>query len=62
MVDAMVPILNPSGVQEILEYGLFGIAMSRFSGAWVSLKCIHDTVESTASVDIDPDRDDRAGA
>ncbi len=56
MVDAMVPILNPSGVQEILEHGLFGIAMSRFSGAWVSLKCIHDTVESTASVDIDPDR------
>jgi indolepyruvate ferredoxin oxidoreductase len=56
MVDAMVPILNPSGVQEILEYGLFGIAMSRFSGAWVALKCIHDTVESTASILIDPAR------
>ena len=56
MVDAMVPVLNPSGVQEILEYGLLGIAMSRFSGAWVSLKCIHDTVESTASVEVGPDR------
>ncbi len=56
MVDAMVPILNPSGVQEILEFGLFGIAMSRFSGAWVALKCIHDTVESTASIEIDPAR------
>ena len=55
MVDAMVPILNPSGVQEILEYGLHGIAMSRYSGAWVALKCIHDTVESTASIEIDPD-------
>ncbi|MCX8100263.1 MAG: indolepyruvate ferredoxin oxidoreductase family protein [Geminicoccaceae bacterium] len=56
MVDAMVPILNPSGVQEILEYGLLGIALSRFSGAWVALKCIHDTVESTASITVAPDR------
>ena len=55
MVDAMVPVLNPSGVQEILEYGLLGIAMSRFSGAWVALKCIHDTVESTASVAVGPE-------
>ena len=54
MVDAMIPVLNPSNVREILEYGLLGIAMSRFSGAWVSLKCIHDTVESTASFEVDP--------
>ncbi|MDW8124041.1 MAG: indolepyruvate ferredoxin oxidoreductase family protein [Geminicoccaceae bacterium] len=56
MVDAMVPVLNPSGVQEILEYGLYGIALSRFSGAWAALKCIHDTVESTASIAVSPDR------
>jgi len=56
MVDAMVPVLNPAGVQEILEFGLYGIAMSRFSGAWVALKCVHDTVESTAVVRVDPDR------
>ncbi len=56
MVDALVPILNPSGVQEILEFGLYGIALSRFSGAWVALKCIHDTVESTASIAVAPDR------
>ncbi len=56
MVDAMVPVLNPSGVAEILEYGLLGIAMSRFSGAWVALKCVHDTVESTASVPVAPER------
>ncbi len=54
MVDAMVPVLNPAGVQEILEFGLLGIAMSRFSGAWVALKCVHDTVESTAVVAVDP--------
>ena len=54
MVDALVPVLNPAGVQEILEYGLLGIAMSRFSGGWVALKCVHDTVESTASIPVDP--------
>ena len=56
MVDAMIPVLNPAGVQEILDYGLFGIAMSRYAGCWVALKCMHDTVESTASVDVDPRR------
>jgi indolepyruvate ferredoxin oxidoreductase len=52
MVDAMIPVLNPATVQEILEYGLLGIAMSRYSGAWVALKCVHDTVESTAPVEL----------
>ncbi len=51
-VDAMIPILNPSGVQDILEFGLIGWAMSRYAGCWVGLKCVHDTVESAASVDI----------
>ena len=55
MVDALVPVLNPAGVQEILEYGLLGIAMSRFTGGWVSLKCVHDTVESTASIPVGPE-------
>ncbi len=56
MVDAMIPVLNPSGVEEILDYGLLGIAMSRFTGGWVSLKCVHDTVECTSSIELDPDR------
>jgi indolepyruvate ferredoxin oxidoreductase len=56
MVDAMIPVLNPAGVQEILDYGLYGIAMSRYAGCWVALKCMHDTVESTASVVVDPSR------
>ncbi len=50
-VDAMIPILNPAGVQEILDYGLFGFAMSRFAGLWVGMKCVKDNVESTAIVD-----------
>ena len=50
-VDVMMPILNPAGVQEILDYGLYGFAMSRFTGAWVAFKCVKDNIESTASVD-----------
>ncbi|MFT5532531.1 MAG: indolepyruvate ferredoxin oxidoreductase [Burkholderiaceae bacterium] len=51
-----IPVLYPSSVQEYLDYGLHGWAMSRFTGLWVSLKCVTDIVESGASVDLDPDR------
>src|SRR6266571_6854819 len=50
-VDVMIPILNPAGVQEIIDYGLYGFAMSRYCGTWAALKCMHETVESTAVVD-----------
>src|SRR5438034_391366 len=50
-VDVMIPILNPAGVQEIMDYGLYGWAMSRFCGSWTALKCMHETIESTAIVD-----------
>ena len=50
-VDMMVPILNPAGVQELIDYGLYGYALSRFAGTWVALKGMKDTVESTAIVD-----------
>src|SRR5450631_1371086 len=50
-VDVMMPILNPAGVQEIIDYALYGWAMSRFTGTWTALKCMHETVESTGVVD-----------
>ncbi|TCT07741.1 indolepyruvate ferredoxin oxidoreductase family protein [Aquabacter spiritensis] len=50
-VDVMIPVLNPAGVQEILDYGLYGWALSRYSGAWVGLKAVKDTIESTGIVD-----------
>jgi indolepyruvate ferredoxin oxidoreductase len=55
-VDVQIPILNPAGVQEILDYGLYGWAMSRFCGSWAALKCVHETVESTAVIDGSLDR------
>ena len=54
--DLMIPVLNPAGVQEFLDLGLYGWAMSRFSGCWVGFKTISETVESSASVDLDPAR------
>ncbi|SNX70452.1 indolepyruvate ferredoxin oxidoreductase [Cereibacter ovatus] len=56
LVDAYIPVLSPAGVQEILDYGLYGWALSRFAGVWVGLKTMKDTVEATAVVDGRPDR------
>ena len=53
---AMIPLLYPSSVQEILDLGLHGWAMSRYSGCWVGFKCVSDTVESSSSVYVDPRR------
>ncbi|HEU4992619.1 MAG TPA: indolepyruvate ferredoxin oxidoreductase family protein, partial [Luteimonas sp.] len=53
-VSALMPVLNPAGVQDILEMGLLGWAMSRYTGRWVGFKTIAETVESSASVDVDP--------
>jgi indolepyruvate ferredoxin oxidoreductase len=52
----LIPHLNPSSVQDYLDLGLHGYAMSRFSGCWVAFKCVTDVVESGASVVVDPSR------
>ncbi|MDA7430170.1 indolepyruvate ferredoxin oxidoreductase family protein [Primorskyibacter aestuariivivens] len=56
LVDAYMPVVSPAGVQEILDYGLYAFALSRFSGLWVGLKTMKDTIETTAVVDGDPHR------
>ena len=55
-VAALMPVLNPSSVQEYLDLGLFGFAASRWSGCWMGFKAVSDTVESSASVLVDPHR------
>ena len=56
MVDAYMPVVSPAGVQEIIDYGVYAYALSRFSGLWVGLKTMKDTVEATSVVDGRPDR------
>ncbi|MEW6163977.1 MAG: indolepyruvate ferredoxin oxidoreductase family protein [Pseudomonadota bacterium] len=53
---AMIPVLAPSGVQDYLDLGLHGWAMSRYSGCWVGFKAVADTIESSASIDLEPER------
>ena len=50
----LMPHLNPASIAEYLEYGLYGIALSRFSGMWVGFKAISETVESAMSVELPP--------
>ena len=53
---AMIPLLYPCNVQEYVDLGLHGWAMSRFSGCLVGFKALADTVESSASIEADPFR------
>ena len=55
-IDASIPVLNPAGVEDILDLGLYGWAMSRYSGCWVGFKTVAETMDSSASVDLHPDR------
>ncbi len=48
-----MPILHPANVAEYLEFGLYGWALSRFSGNWVGFKAISEVVESAMTVDLD---------
>jgi indolepyruvate ferredoxin oxidoreductase len=56
--ELMMPVLYPTTVQDIVDYGLYGWAMSRFCGTWVGFKIIPDTVDASASLDADPWRPD----
>jgi indolepyruvate ferredoxin oxidoreductase len=52
----LMPVLNPATVQDYLDLGLHGFAMSRYSGCWIAFKCVTDVVESGASVEINVER------
>jgi len=55
-IDAGMPVLNPADVQDVLDFGLLGWAMSRYSGCWVAMKAISETMDSTAACVVAPDR------
>src|ERR1700686_815584 len=51
-----MPIFYPGNTQEILDYGLLGIALSRFSGAWVAMKMVTNVCDGGGIVHLDPER------
>ncbi len=55
-IGAAAPVLNPANVQDVLDYGIYGWALSRYSGCWVALKAITENMDSAISADIDPAR------
>lgn len=56
MSAAMIPVLSPASLQDYLDFGLLGFALSRYSGCWVGIKAVGQTIETSGSVDVDPDR------
>ncbi len=54
--DFEMPVLSPADVQEVLDYGLLGISMSRFSGLWVGMIALADTMDSGVTIDVSLDR------
>ncbi|KZL05058.1 indolepyruvate ferredoxin oxidoreductase [Pseudovibrio axinellae] len=56
LIASGIPVLYPANPQDILDYGVLGVEMSRYSGCWVGLKLVTDVVESASSVEVDLDR------
>jgi len=56
LIAPMIPVLAPASVQDYLDLGVHGWAMSRFSGSWIGFKAVDETVESSASINVERDR------
>src|SRR6185437_5543791 len=49
-----IPFLYPGNTQEIIDYGMMAVALSRWSGAWVGLKLVTDICDGGGTVVVDP--------
>ncbi|MCF3932621.1 indolepyruvate ferredoxin oxidoreductase family protein [Acuticoccus sp. M5D2P5] len=51
-----MPFFNPCDLQDVLDYGIHGIQLSRYAGNWTGIICVADTMDASGLVDVDPDR------
>jgi indolepyruvate ferredoxin oxidoreductase len=51
-----MPVFNPATVEELVSFGLAAWSASRYSGAWIGMKALTDTVEGGASIPADMDK------
>ena len=51
-MDARIPVLNPSDLSDVLELGLKGYALSRYSGCWIALKLTEEHADAAQTVQI----------
>jgi indolepyruvate ferredoxin oxidoreductase len=56
-LHAMIPVLVPADPQEFIDFGLWGYAMSRYSGLWVGFKMTDANINTARRVTIPADRD-----
>ncbi len=56
LAAAMIPILQPADIQEIIDFGLYGFGLSRYSGCWAGMKLTADVARSAATVMVSPAR------
>jgi indolepyruvate ferredoxin oxidoreductase len=56
LMNVAIPVLFPGNTQEILDFGLMGIAMSRHSGAWVGMKLLTQVCDGGGTVEVALDR------
>jgi len=56
LAAAMIPVVHPADLQDYLDFGLWGWAMSRYCGCWVGFKALEEIVDSSASMIVDPER------
>lgn len=55
-VNFEMPVLNPADLQDVLDYGMHGLELSRFAGLWTGMICLADTMDSSGVVRVDPER------
>ena len=56
LIAASIPVMNPANLQDYLDMGMAGFALSRYSGCWIGMKCVTDTIDGSASVSVSPER------
>ena len=54
--DANFPILYPGNVQELLDLGLHGFALSRYCGLWVAFKVVTSVADESGTVEVGSER------
>lgn len=56
LYNLSIPFFFPGNTQEILDYGLYAVALSRFTGAWAGMKLVTNVCDGGGIARVDPDR------
>lgn len=54
LMNVAIPFFYPSTTRELLDYGMYAIALSRYSASWAGMKCVTDVCDGGSTVQVDP--------